>query len=86
MSKEEGLKRKYFVQRVDGREVEWAFVLNFTDPFAIPALECYRDIMQKVGYTALAVDLDTKILQMKAHHCEKGRTDCDAYKHWCECE
>lgn len=56
-SKELGLIEKYIVERVDGKLVRWCFVLEDTDPLAVPALQAYADAAEAAGYVALASDL-----------------------------
>lgn len=63
-----GLIHKYRVERVDGKPVEWAFVLQDTDPLAIPALKAYQTAARADGYDALADDLEDKIKELEARH------------------
>lgn len=53
---EQGLYGKFRVARVDGRPVEWAFVLENTDPFTPEALLAYARACEN-DYPALAYDL-----------------------------
>ena len=64
-TKEAGLIEKYRVERTDGKPVEWAFVLQDTDPLAIPALEAYADAAEAEGYEALADDLRDKVVELR---------------------
>lgn len=52
-----GLIEKYQVERTDGKLVRWCFVLEDTDPLAVPALRAYADAAEQAGYVALASDL-----------------------------
>ena len=63
-SKDVGLIRKYDVQRVDGRSVQWCFVLEDTDPLAAVALRAYAEAAEEAGYRELAGDLRAKILDI----------------------
>lgn len=54
---EQGLYGKFRVARVDGRPVEWAFVLENTDPFTPEALLAYARACEN-DYPALAPTLD----------------------------
>jgi hypothetical protein len=56
-AKNEGLKQKYVVTRVDRRPIGYTFVLEYEgDPFAIPALKAYAEAC-KDDYPKLAEDL-----------------------------
>lgn len=54
-----GLIGKYHVERVDGKPVEWAFVLQDTDPLTPIALRAYAEACA-ADYPLLARDLTTK--------------------------
>lgn len=69
-SKDAGLAIRYRVERVDGKPVDWCFVLQDTDPLALPALRAYASAAREAGYAALARDLETKAREM-----EKSRGD-----------
>lgn len=47
----------YSVTRLDGQKVQWAFVIEDTDPLAVPALLAYADLADGAGYTALSSQL-----------------------------
>lgn len=55
--KDLGLIEKYVVERADGKLVRWCFVLEDTDPLAVPALRAYADAAEQAGYVKLATDL-----------------------------
>lgn len=56
-AKDEGLKEKYWVSRVDRKPVGRCFVLDYeNDPFAKSALLAYADACEK-EYPKLAEDL-----------------------------
>ena len=58
MSKEEGLKHKYDVVRVDGKPIALGcIVLEFSDQRAWPALLTWADIVEADGYVKLAQDV-----------------------------
>ena len=61
-----GLYDKYVVLRMDHKHVHWAFVLEGTDPLAIPALEAYAKAAFVAGYFVLSGDLKDKIEELKA--------------------
>lgn len=63
-----GLYRKYRVERVDGKPVDWCFVLQDTDPLAVPALLAYAKAAEAAGETTLAFDL-----YLRAHRMDAGR-------------
>lgn len=63
--KTKGLMQKYRVERVDGKPVGWAFVLQDTDPFAVPALRAYAKAALNAGYVALADDLERQAQRMQ---------------------
>jgi hypothetical protein len=67
-SKDLGLIHKYNVERVDGKPVEWAFVLQDTDPLAVPALEAYAYAAERAGYLSLASDLKAKAAELRYRH------------------
>jgi len=56
-SKDMGLIEKYRVERTDGKPVRWCFVLEDTDPLAVPALQAYAKAAEDSGYRSLAVQL-----------------------------
>ena len=62
--KDRGVYRKYIVERVDGKPVGWCFVLQDTDPLAVPALLAYADAALKAGYGPLHDDLIRKVGEM----------------------
>lgn len=58
MSKDEGLKHKYDVSRVDGRPIELGcIVLEFSDSRAWPALLTWASTVEEAGYHQLAKDV-----------------------------
>lgn len=59
-----GLYGKYRVERVDGKPVEWAFVLNDTDPYTPFALLAYARACER-DYPALASDLTSKAVTLR---------------------
>lgn len=63
-----GLIGKYHVERTDGKPVEWCFVLQDTDPLAIPALIAYADAAEAAGYGPLAADLREKAAELRFRH------------------
>lgn len=65
-SKKIGLIRKYEVTRVDGKPVDWCFVLQDTDPLAPVGLVAYAAIAWEAGYTRLHRDLIEKIQELQA--------------------
>lgn len=67
-SKDLGLIGKYRVERVDGKPVDWCFVLQDTDPLAIPALQAYSQEARRKGYGPLADDLDAKLIELRERH------------------
>lgn len=67
-NRNEGLGNKYEVRRLDGRAVNWCFVLQDTDPFAIAALTAYYMQAEAYSYDALADDLRVKIEELRAYH------------------
>ena len=60
----EGLFHKYDVTRVDGRPVEWCFVLEDKDPLAPAALKAYAAAARRTGAGALAEDLEDVIAHL----------------------
>lgn len=52
-----GLTGKYLVERVDGKPVNWCFVLQDTDPLTPVALSAYEGAARAAGYGKLADDL-----------------------------
>jgi len=63
--KERGLYQKYTVQRLTGRPVKWAFVLEDTDPLTPFALAAYASAARERGYHALADDLKAKAREIE---------------------
>lgn len=63
--KSRGLFQKYVVERVDGRPVEWAFVLEATDPITPFALGAYASEARRRGYHTLADDLKAKAREIE---------------------
>ncbi|HXG72808.1 MAG TPA: hypothetical protein VNJ04_19610 [Gemmatimonadaceae bacterium] len=61
---EQGLYRMYRVERTDGKPLGWCFVLQDTDPLAIPALLAYAAAARKAGNASLADDLEAKVRDM----------------------
>lgn len=59
--KNKGLYQKYKVERVDGKEVNDAIVLEFKDPHAREGIRAFRDSVLIDGYQALACDLTYKL-------------------------
>lgn len=74
--REQGLFRKYYVTRVDGKPVDWCFVLQDTDPLALFGLHAYALAARRAGYTALADDLYAKITELEARHNAAAETVC----------
>lgn len=54
---EPGLTDKYRVERVDGRPIEWCFVLEVQDPLARMAITHYAVLARGAGKEQLAQDL-----------------------------
>jgi len=61
MSKEEGLKHKYNVERTDGKSLGSCIVLEIDDPNAWPALRVWADTVEADGYEKLAEDVRREI-------------------------
>ncbi|QRY64830.1 hypothetical protein JVX90_00135 [Gordonia sp. PDNC005] len=59
-----GLTGKYRVERIDGKPVDWAFVLQDTDPFTPVALLAYAGACEG-SYPALARDLRQKAADLQ---------------------
>jgi hypothetical protein len=59
-----GLLSKFRVEHTDGKPVGWCFVLQDTDPLAIPALKAYATAAREAGYAILATDLEAKARKM----------------------
>lgn len=57
MSREEGLKHKYHVERVDGKPLGQCIVLEFDDPNAWPALTVWAETVRANGYERLSDDV-----------------------------
>ncbi|MEJ9080740.1 hypothetical protein WKY82_20190 [Gordonia malaquae] len=80
-----GLTGKYRVERIDGKPVDWAFVLQDTDPFTPVALLAYAGACEG-SYPVLARDLRQKVadLQNSAEQNDRRREiadeAADAYK------
>ena len=70
--KSQGVVRKYEVKRVDGRSVNWCFVLEDTDPLAPFALEAYADAAERHGYIPLASELRMAANQIKCEVTAKA--------------
>ena len=70
MTKEEGLKKKYHVERVDGKPLKGghAIVLEFGDPNAWAALSAWADTVEGEGYTQLAEDVREEIERQRAEN------------------
>lgn len=71
--KSAGLIDKYHVERTDGKPVIWAFVLEDTDPLAIPALLTYADMAEGAGYLDLASDLRERATHLPRRRGEDER-------------
>jgi len=71
MPENRGFYKKYEVRRIDfkpGREDSQYFVLDVThDPYAIPALQAYRDALPE-DWHALRNDLDRLIAGQRFNH------------------
>lgn len=69
----DGLRQKYIVTRIDGKPVEWAFVLADTDPLVVPTLEAYAEAARAAGYEALAQDLEAKSTELNIRHMRAAK-------------
>jgi hypothetical protein len=80
-NKERGLFEKYRVERVDGKPVKWSFVLEDTDPLAIPALSAYATAARMAGYGRLSFDLEVKVgsLIRKSREQEEEREKANGH-------
>lgn len=70
MPENKGYYQKYRVERVDGRPITGpTFTLELDhDPFAIPALQAYRDACDASGkYPVLVDDLDALLERSRAN-------------------
>jgi hypothetical protein len=77
-----GLIRKYEVSRVDGKAVEWCFVLEYRDPLIGPALVAYAAMAYEAGYARLHRDLVKKIHDLAERPEALKMTDiCDRCEH-----
>jgi len=64
--KEKGLFHKYYVERVDGKPMGFAFVLEpARDPMAAEALSLYAVLADEAGYKELAKDLHAILKRIK---------------------
>jgi hypothetical protein len=61
-----GIVPKYHVERLDGTPVGWCFVLQDTDPLAVPALLAYADAALESGYQALHEELVDKAMHVES--------------------
>lgn len=61
MDKSIGLIEKYRVERKDGAPLFWCFMLEDTDPLAIPALNVYADEAELAGDLDFATALRARI-------------------------
>lgn len=76
MSKEEGLKNKYEVSRVDGKPIEHGcIVLEWDDPSARKAIKTFALSVQEQGYKKLAADLFHRLDMYSRGAIELGPTD-----------
>jgi len=68
-TKEQGIIHKYNVERVDGKFINWCFVLEDKDPLAVPALWSYASAARDAGYHKLADELEMmcKMLDPERH-------------------
>lgn len=66
IGKTQGLYAKYHVERTDGKAIGWCFVLQDTDPFAIPALLSYAEAALESGNQSLFEDLVDKVQSIRA--------------------
>jgi thioredoxin 1 len=60
-----GVIKKYDVYRRDGKEVDWAFVLEDIDPLIVPALRAYAQAAYDAGQVGLAASLLEKIVELE---------------------
>jgi hypothetical protein len=74
--KDVGLFEKYRIERVDGRPIEWAFVLEASDPLALVALEAYAMAADSAGYGQLAADLRVKTAYIRMRYHPMATTEC----------
>lgn len=58
---EQGLIRKYNVERLDGNPVGEGIFLEFDDPNSWAALRLWADTVAAKGYTQLYTDVRTKV-------------------------
>jgi hypothetical protein len=67
MPENKGFYQKYLVQRADGKPIAGrTFTLEIDrDPFAIPALQAYRDAMVKEGgYDCFVTDINLVLAEL----------------------
>lgn len=64
-----GLIGKYRVERLDGKPVDWAFVLQDTDPYTPYALMAYAKVCER-DYPTLAADLRSRAADLR--EADKG--------------
>ena len=72
-----GLIEKYTVDRKDGAYLDWCFVLEDTDPLAIPAMKVYADEVEIAGDLSFATALRATIDALP-----RRRTAADQAPEW----
>lgn len=65
MPKDGPIYDKYIVVRRDGQDTEWCFVLEYGDPFAVPALQAYANAARDGGFLLLADDIEDRLAYMQ---------------------